>query len=81
MTPTQVNLVERAALADISATSYALSSIYEEECQPKLCCYAVDNMYSTNFSLKRKSFCALYINRLRVIACTMGAKSIVATFF
>jgi hypothetical protein len=69
MTPTQVNLVEMAALANISATSYSLSTIYEEECQPKLCCYVVDDMYSTNFSLERKSFCALYINRLRVIAC------------
>ncbi len=34
MTPTQVNLVEMAALADISATSYSLNTIIEEECQP-----------------------------------------------
>jgi hypothetical protein len=66
MTPTQVNLVEMAALADISATSYSLT--VTEECQPKLCCYAVDDMY-TDYNLKRKSFCAFYINKMRTVAC------------
>jgi hypothetical protein len=69
MTTTQVNLVEIAALADISATSYALTTIIEEECHPKLCCYAVDDMYSTDFSLELESFCALYINKMCTVVC------------
>jgi hypothetical protein len=52
MTPTQVNLVEMAALADISATSNSLT--VTEECQPKLCCYAIDDMNSTDYNLERK---------------------------
>ena len=67
LTPTQINLVEMAALADISATSYAIS--VSGECQPKICCFALEDNFSVNFNLERKTYCALYINKFRTIAC------------
>jgi hypothetical protein len=66
MTPTQVNLVEMAALADISATSYTLSVGSQP---PSFSCYAVDDNYNSLYMVERKSYCAIYINKYRTIAC------------
>ena len=65
MTPTQVNLLEMAAHADISATSYTLSVGN----QSKITCYFTEDKVSKTYSLENKIFCPVYINKLRTIAC------------
>ncbi len=65
LTPTQVNLLEMAALADISATSYTLGIGVQSP--PN--CYFLEDDYDCDANPERKAYCALYINKMRVIAC------------
>jgi hypothetical protein len=66
LTPTQVNLLEMAKYSDISATAFTLNV----GSQSKLNCYFVEeNNLHENMALENKAFCAIYINKLRIIAC------------
>ena len=65
LTPTQVNLLEMAKYSEISATSYMLTL----GSQSKPNCFLIEENDFKGQALEEKAFCALYINKLRVVAC------------
>ena len=54
-----------ASYSDISATSYCVST----GSQSRINCYATNDSFNMQYSIERKIYCPVFINKLRVIAC------------
>ena len=66
LTPTQINLLEMAKYSDISATSFTLT--LESQSKPN-CLFVEDWELQEQSELENKAFCAIFINKKRVISC------------
>ena len=54
-----------AEFSDISATSYTLTL----GSQSKISCYAIEDSLGSSSNLERKTYCAIFINKFRVVTC------------